>query len=378
MRAVICGAGVAGLTLAIQLGRAGWHVVVLEPRSELSRDGFLIDLTGEGLHAAERIGLIPGIKAVAERVRRVRWVDQTGTQIVDVNIRRAGPAGFALLRGDLQQILLSSLPPNVEVRFGCGISAIRAGSDHVEAAVHPSGSVTADLLIGADGVQSRIRELVFDDGGLSSRTLGHDAAAFAFEDSEIRQMLAGTLTAVSIPARHVVLCPLPTGKIAAILVHRSTAPVPPADPVGHLRSLYSDLGWCIPSLLQYASEAADLQYEQTTQIKLPCWYRRRIALLGDACHAYSLLPGQGTSFTLAAAAWLGNELVRSSSIDVALAWYQNRLMGEMAKRRVATRKSVQWLVPKNRLELTMRDTLLRLSALPAFGRLLYPLSGGMT
>jgi len=377
MRAVICGAGVAGLTLATQLGRAGWDVVVLERGSGPLCDGFLVELADEGFVAAERMGLLPEIKQCAQSVHRVRWVNETGVLIADLNVRRSRGPVLTLLRGDLQRILLDNLPPSVEVRFGFGVSQIRTAADWVEIALQPLGRLTADLLIGADGIHSHIRELVFDDGGLSSRTLGFDAAAFAFEDESIRHLLEGRLTALSAPARHIVVCPLRGGKIAVMLVHRSISAVPPGDPVAHLRSVYADLRWCVPSLLDHASKAADLQYEQTTQIKLPIWYRGRIGLLGDACHAYSLLPGQGTSFTLAAAAWLGTELIRAPSIDVALAWYQNRLMGEMAKRRVSTRKTVQWLVPSNRVDLIVRNSLLRLSGLPAFSRLVRPVSGGL-
>src|SRR5262249_37442877 len=175
----------------------------------------------------------------------------------------------------------------------------------------------------------------------------------------------------------IVICPLSSGKIAVTLIHRSTSAVPPADPVARLRSVYGNLKWCIPSLLDHASRAAELQYEQTTQIKLPTWYRGRIGLLGDACHAHSLLPGQGTSFTLAASAWLGTELIRAPSIDVALSCYQVRLMNEMAKRRASTRRTMQWLVPSNRADLTVRNGLLRLSRLPGVSRLLRPVSSGM-
>lgn len=377
MRAVICGAGVAGLTLATQLGRAGWDVIVLEHASGPPCDGFLIELADEGLTAAQRMGLFPKIKDVAEAVHRVRWINYSGALVADLDVRRSNGGAFMLLRGDLQRILLENVPPSVEVRFGFEVSGIRTSPAQVEVELHPVGKLTADLLIGADGIHSRIRELVFDDGGLSSRTLGYDAAAFAFEDEEMQLALGGRLTALSVPGRHIVLCPLRISKLAAMLVHRSTTAVPPADPVAHLRSVYGDLGWCVPSLLDHASEAADLQYEQTTQIKLPSWYRGRIGLLGDACHAYSLLPGQGTSFTLAGAAWLGTEITRAPSIEVAFAWYQNKLMGEIARRRAATRRTVQWLVPSNHLELTMRNTLLRLSALPPFNRLAHPVIGGM-
>jgi 2-polyprenyl-6-methoxyphenol hydroxylase-like FAD-dependent oxidoreductase len=377
VRAVICGAGVAGLTLAIQLGRAGWDVIVLEHASGPPGDGFLIELADEGLIAAERIGLLPKIKDVAEALARVRWVDEAGGVIADIDFRKSRGAAFALLRGDLQRMLLENLPSSVEVRFGFEVTDIRTRSDGVEVALHPIGRLSADLLVGADGIHSRIRELVFDDGGLSSKTLGYDAAAFTFEDEGLRRLLGGRLNALSVLGRHIVVAPLRSGKVATTLVHRSTTAVPPADPVAHLKAIYGDLRWCVPALLDHAGNAAELQYEQTTQIKLPCWFRGRIGLLGDACHAYSLLPGQGTSITLSAAAWLGTELTRAPSVDVAFAWYQGSLMGEVAKRRASTRKTVQWLVPSNHLELTVRNSLLRLSAVPALNRLVRPVIGGM-
>lgn len=377
MRAVICGAGVAGLTLATQLGRSGWKVVLLDHGSGPPGDGFLIELADEGLTAADRMGLSPKIREIAEPLTRARWRGESGGVIADIDLRKSRGPACTLLCGDLQRILLENLPPTVDVRFGFEVTDIRSRPDGVDLALRPNGRLTADMLVGADGVHSHIRKLVFDDSGLSSRTLGYDAAGFTFGDERVRGVLGGKLNALSVLGRHIVVAPLRAGRVAATLVHRSRTPVPPADPVAHLRSVYGDLGWCVPALLDHAGEAGELLYEQTTQIKLPCWYRGRIGLLGDACHAYSLLPGQGTSITLAAAAWLGTELTLAPSIDVAFAWYQSRLMGEVARRRVSTRRNVQWLVPGNHLDLTLRNGLLRLSAVPALNRLVRPVIGGM-
>jgi 2-polyprenyl-6-methoxyphenol hydroxylase-like FAD-dependent oxidoreductase len=380
MRAVICGAGVAGLTLATQLGRAGWQVVLLEREPDPAESGHLVDLAGEGLVAAQGMFVLPTLRDTAQPVSRVCWIDGTGKAIANVDIETAdssrGLRSLKILRGDLERVLLQNLPPSVDVRFGFDVSEVRTPEGRVEVSLRPSGHLTADLLIGADGVHSHIRDLVFGDGGVWGRTLGYDTAAFVFEDMNVRRRLAGMLTVLSVPGRHIVLCPLSGGKIAATLIHRSSSLTPPSDPRDHLKRVYADLEWCVPAVLDHAGRATDLRYEQAVQIKLPVWHRGRIGLLGDACHAYSLLPGQGSSIAMAAAFRLARDIVQAPSVDIALGWYQIHLAGEMARRRAFTRRAAQWLVPASRAQLTFRNAVLRTASLPGVQRFLGPAVAG--
>jgi 2-polyprenyl-6-methoxyphenol hydroxylase-like FAD-dependent oxidoreductase len=381
MRAVICGAGVAGLTLATQLGRAGWDVVVLDRECGPATGGYLVDLSGEGLLAAQRLGLMSAVRETAQPVSRVCWVNGTGETIASIDIDTADPSrgasGLKLLRGDLEQALLQSLSPSVDLRFGFDVAEVRTPPGQVELTLRPGGRLTADLLIGADGVHSHIRDLVFGDGGVWSRPLGYDTAAFVFEDMNLRRRLAGTLTVFSVLGRQIVLCPLRGGKISATMIHRSKSMLPPRDPRDHLRRVYEDLEWCVPALLDHASRATDLRYEQAVQIKLPMWHRGRIGLLGDACHAFSLLPGQGSSVAMAEAFRLALDLMQAPSVDIALGWYQIHLADQMARRRASTRRAAQWLIPSSRTELAFRNAVLRTASLPGVQRLLGPAVGGL-
>jgi 2-polyprenyl-6-methoxyphenol hydroxylase-like FAD-dependent oxidoreductase len=151
---------------------------------------------------------------------------------------------------------------------------------------------------------------------------------------------------------------------------------PPREARDHLQRVYAGLKWCIPTLLHHASRATELRYEQAVQIKLPLWDRGRTGLLGDACHAYSLLPGQGSSVAMAAAFRLSEDLVQAPSVDVALGWYQMHLAVEMARRRAFTRRTAHWLVPASRAELAFRNAVLRATSLPGVQRLLGPAVGG--
>lgn len=366
------------MTLASQLARAGWEVVLLEREPGPVDGGYLVDLAGEGLLAAEHMGLLPVLREAAEPVSRVCWVDEAGNVIANLE-SEAGDDSSALkiLRSDLERVLLQSLPPSVDLRFGFDVAEVRTPLEHVEVTLRPGGQLTADLLIGADGAHSRIRDLVFGDGGLWSRTLGLDTAAFVFEDKDVRRRLAGALTILSVPERHIVLCPLRCGKIAATLIHRSSSMKPPSEPRDHLRRVYGGLEWCVPAILEHAGRATYLRYEQALQIKLPLWHRGRIGLLGDACHAYSLLPGRGSSIAMAAAFRLSQDILQAPSVDVALGWYQIHLAEEMARRRASTRRAAEWLVPASRTQLAFRNAMLRTASLPGVQRFLGPAVGGM-
>src|SRR5712671_1017037 len=150
MRAVICGAGVAGLTLASQLGRSGWDVLILEREAGPTEGGYLVDLASEGLLAAERMGLLRTLRQTSEQISRVCWVDGAGNTIANVKIRERGfsrgSGATKVLRGDLERVLLESLPSSVEVRFGFDVAEVRTPSGRVELTLRPRGQSTADLL----------------------------------------------------------------------------------------------------------------------------------------------------------------------------------------------------------------------------------------
>jgi 2-polyprenyl-6-methoxyphenol hydroxylase-like FAD-dependent oxidoreductase len=283
-----------------------------------------------------------------------------------------------MLRGDLECALLQNLPRSVDLRFGFDVAEVRTPPGCVELTLRPGGSLTADLLIGADGIHSHIRDVVVGDGGLWSHPLGYETASFVFDDEDVRCRLAGIVTVCSAPGRRIVVCPLRNGKIAATLVHRSTSMTPPGESRAHLQRVYADLDWwCVPTLLDHMSRTTELRYEQAMQLKLPTWHRGPIGLLGDACHAHSLLPGQGSSVAMAGAFRLAQALVEAPSVEIALGWYQIHLEGEMARRRASARRAAQWLVPASRTELALRNAVLRTAALPRVQRLLGPAVGGI-
>ncbi len=185
-------------------------------------------------------------------------------------------------------------------------------------------------------------------------------------------MLADQLAILSAPGRRAALWPLRDGRIAATFTFRTSSTVKPKAPANWLKFVFGDMQWCIPSTLEQAQRVKRLSYDRATQIKTTVWNRGRVALLGDACHTYSVLPGQGCSTAMAAAYWLGRELLEPGPFDVAFLNYESHLLREVATRRHNSRRTTLWHIPKSRSELLLRNSLLRLSVLPGLHRLISP------
>ena len=376
MKAVICGAGIAGLALAARLSQAGWQVTVIEAAPALLNEGYIVDLFGSGFEAARRMGLLPALRDVSYEFEAVRWVSSTGRTSARLPYR-VPLALFegrlmSLLRGDLQRVVLAQLPSSVQLRFNQWVTQLRAPVGAIEVHLHGGDVERADVLIGADGIHSRIRDLAFGDGASWSRFLGFHTSAFVIDAPELDQELKNELHIVSVPGKQVGLYPLRLGQVAASFVLRAAQGAPPPSPHEALVEAFGELDWRIPLVLERARSLSSLVYEQVGQVVMAHWSRGRIALLGDACQAVSLLPGQGASLSLAAAFVLGEELTRDEDVKSALTRYEHRVRPPLIQMRRTGRRSADWLVPSTATGLAARNALLRLASRPGLSRLLRP------
>jgi 2-polyprenyl-6-methoxyphenol hydroxylase-like FAD-dependent oxidoreductase len=227
----------------------------------------------------------------------------------------------------------------------------------------------ADVLVGADGIHSRVRALAFGAESAFVRDLGFRTAAFIIADARIHDGLAGDVVLLAVPDRQAGFYPLREGRVAAFFAHRGAGPLPSA-PVQTLREVYGDLGWFIPGALAAAEKLPSIYFDVVAQAVMPRWSRGRIVLAGDACQAVSLLAGQGASIAMAAAEALGSELAAGDAVAAAFDRYEARLRRVVEGRQVAGRRLARWIVPSSRTAIVIRDAALRMLEFPGVDALL--------
>ncbi len=315
MKVVICGAGIAGLTLANRISVLGGDVVLLERTSGPRSQGYMIDFFGPGYDAAEAMGLLPAIEAVAYPVDEVSLVDPNGHRRAGIpyELLRNATGGrlLTLMRPDLEKVLRDNLPADVDQRFGTTPVGIADHSDRVRITLDDGGELEADVLIGADGVHSTVRELVFGDESKFLRYLGFHTAAFLFDAPHVRDVTDGRIVLTDTAGRQMGFYALRDRCVAAFAVGRASDPALPDDVRAAIRDTYRDLGWLVPEALAECPPSKDVYYDQVAQIEMPSWSKGRVTLVGDACYAVSLLAGQGASLGVAGAYVLADALTTS-------------------------------------------------------------------
>jgi 2-polyprenyl-6-methoxyphenol hydroxylase-like FAD-dependent oxidoreductase len=165
MRVLILGAGIAGPMLACWLDHFGIDATIVELAPKLRRGGYIIDFWGAGFDIAERLGLLPEIISKGYRVREVRVVNRRGKRVagfpVEAFSRITQGRFISLPRGELAAAIFSKIAGRVETIFGDGVSGIEQSERGVHVAFQHGGARDFDLLVGADGLHSRVRQLIF-------------------------------------------------------------------------------------------------------------------------------------------------------------------------------------------------------------------------
>lgn len=374
MNVIICGAGIAGLTLAWWLEQQGWQIQILEKAPGLHVNGYMIDFMGSGYDVAERMGILSKIKKIAYHIDEVTYINSTGNRIAEMKFgtfeKLLKGRLLSVMRNDLEKILFENLPKSVEIRFNSTIKEIFQDENYITAVLNDTTKVTADLLVGADGIHSRVRELVFGPQKNYLRYLGFHTAAYVFENEEVRRNLNNNFKILTAPGKEVGLYPLRNGQIASFFVHRATSESLPSNKCTELQKIYGNLGWSLPKALEECNKNTKIYYDIVAQIEMPKWRQGRVTLVGDACQAVSLLAGQGASMAMGGAYILANELKKNSNIDVALEKYETIVKPAIEEKQASGRKTANWFAPVNNYRIFARNTLMRIARIPGFSWIL--------
>ncbi|WP_328952573.1 FAD-dependent monooxygenase [Kitasatospora purpeofusca] len=362
---LISGAGVAGTTLAYWLARRGLRPTIVERAAALRSSGSPVDVRGPAVEVAERMGVMPRLRAAATEVTALSFVDAAGRPVGRVNmraLRRASRSGeVELTRTDLARILLEASQDCTEILFGDTATAFHQDPGGVDVTFAHAAPRRFDLVIGADGLHSTTRRLAFGPEAEFVRHTGLYVATVPLDgpaDGRTDVVIHNT------PGRMTSLHPVHGRALAAFVFrHPGLADFDPRDTDQHKRILtdsYTGGGWRVPELLDRARAAEDLWLDSVSQVRIGSWAAGRIALLGDAASSLSLF-GDGSTLAMAGAHTLAEELAAAPADHrTAFARYEAKHRQLVEPRQNNAAAAAALMVPATRTGIAVRNTATRL------------------
>lgn len=348
---LVSGASVAGAAAAFWLGRHGFSVTAVERHRGPRPGGQAIDVRGPALTVLERMGLLGAAQKRKTQIQGSSVVDRDGNELSrDTGSTPTGglidSPNIELLRDDLVELVYGASQWTAEYIFDDTITAVEDDGAGVRITFERAAPRSFDLVIGADGLHSNVRRLVFGPEENFIERLGTHAAIFTvpnFLDLDYWQMwhygdstMAGVYSARNNAEARAMVGFMDTD---LRIDFRDTA-----AQFAELERRMAGDGWVRPQLLEYMRAAPDFYFDEMSQIKMDRWSRGRVALVGDAGYCCSPLSGQGTSVALLGAYILAGELkaaTRDETVDYEAGFANyHREFSDYVKRN-------QWLVVDN-------------------------------
>ncbi len=376
MKVLISGAGIAGPTLAWWLSRYGMEATIVERAPRLRTGGYIVDFWGMGFEVADRMGLLPAIRNQGYLIQEVRVVGGDGKRIAgfptEVFARLTGGRFISLPRSALSAAVFDAMGNGVETAFGDSIAEIEQDQHLAHVRFESGARRDFDLVVGADGLHSRVREIVFGPEPRFEKFLGYRVAAFAASGYRPRDELVYVMyTEVGQQAARF---SMRDDRTMFLFIF--------ADPAREgaengdiraqkavLRARFGKSGWECAKILEALDGTEELYFDRMSQIRMAdepgSWTRGRVTLLGDAAFCVSLLAGQGSALAMAAAHVLAAELHRTGGdTATALARYQERFGTFVRKKQDAALRMAGSFAPKSKLTMFLRNWVMNLFTVP--------------
>jgi 2-polyprenyl-6-methoxyphenol hydroxylase-like FAD-dependent oxidoreductase len=372
---LISGASIAGPTLAFWLARSGYRPTVIERAPRLRTGGNGVDVRGQAIEVAERMGIMPQIRAAAADVIGVSFVDAADRSVARLDlqaIQRKHTSGeVEIMRGDLAGILYEATKHNVEYIFGDSIRTLEQDDVGVTVTFEHSDSRRFALVIGADGIHSTLRHLTFGPESQFVRYMGH-YGAFADADPALGEERWMTLYNVPGKVAGVYRSGTHAGAKANFMFRRREPLTYDHRDVEHQKRLLSEafagVSWRVPELLAGALADPDFGFDALSQVRMPSWSSGRVTLVGDAAYCASPVSGAGAALALIGAYRLAGELAAAAG-DHQLAFRRYEEGHRHTVERVQSNLFIGLVAPKSRAGIWARNTMARLPLLGAMAGL---------
>jgi len=361
---LVVGGGIGGLVVARALARAGIEVEVLERAPELRAVGAGITLGANAMRVLAGLGRREAVAARGRALGNAAIIDARGRTLSADDLGALAAKygeGYAIHRGALHEALADGLAQSdaVQVRCGTSVRAIAVQGERVEVELDDGGSRRPRALVGADGLHSTVRTLVF--GANAPVYAGYTCWRWT---GRVPGGLAGASEAWGRGVR-AGLVPLPGEDVYAFFVANAPAGTP-GDPalgrVAAVRERFTGFAGEVPRVLAaMGSDDDPVLHHDIEEIEQRPWTMGPVALLGDAAHAMTPNFGQGAAMAIEDAIVLARELAAGGDVVAALRRFEERRRPRVESLQRGARRLgqiAQWQSP---IATWARDLALRLA-----------------
>ncbi|MEJ7730145.1 MAG: FAD-dependent monooxygenase [Polyangiaceae bacterium] len=360
---LVSGAGIAGPALALWLAWLGLRVTVVERASTLRVGGQAVDFRGQAqLAVLARMGILEEVRDRQTHMGAQLLVDAEGRRVLEL------PPAFMsgeieILRGDLCRILYQATRDRAEYVFGDSIRVLEQDAEGVSVTFDRGAARRFDLVVGADGLRSRVRAAAFE-GSEPVTFLDHYLASV---DVPNHLGLDRSGVMMSAPGRGVLISNVGPSTRAIFVFRHPTPDLERAAPAERKREVvkaFAGLGWAVPRLLEAVERSDDMYFDAIARVDMDRFWRGRVVLLGDAAWG-GTLGGGGTGLAVVGAYVLAGELAAADGdFAVALTAYQARIRDHALRCQGGVNHVGGFYAPPTRAHLWLRNWMYRVIASP--------------
>lgn len=369
MNVLISGAGIAGLTTAYWLHQSGHTCTIIEQAKNIRTEGYMIDFGGSGWDVANKMGLIPALESRQHQVNEIHFIKPNGKITTTINLKQlydvAAVAGkfLVLNRRDVVEALYQHVKDDTKICFDTTISAIQQTDELVQVTLSDGSVADYDLVIGADGIHSNLRHIVFGAEYEFTKYLGYHFSIFIIPALET---IHDGYNMYLEPGTQISVYPIDDNQWMIFATMKNDNPtIPKQSERGQtLKNLLKNMGWLCADIGDAITDDTYIFYDTITQIVNPQWSKNRVVLIGDAAHCPTLVSGQGASMAMAGAYFLSQALDQHPILSDALHEYDAVLRPHINRIQQKAEAFAPNFVPSSQWRITMVQWMSKMIGLP--------------